>query len=115
MPIPLTKETLACGYDYLCSTPPFNRWKMPPSSEIKFSVVKHKDRMADYQMVGGVHHIRVSSRWIGTRHEQTLSTIAHEMVHLKMEKDGMRASHGQKFQRLADRICKIHEFDRKTF
>ena len=116
MPLALTKEALAAAYDYLCHFEPFSGWNLPPSEDVKFQVIRKKDRYAHYQMVGGVHHIAVSSRFVG-RHELLLSTLAHELCHLHCEATCMSTSnpHDATFHKLADRICKIHEFDRLIF
>jgi hypothetical protein len=45
--------------------PPFDRWNLPPSEDIKFSIIKKADRYAHYQMVNGVHHIAVSTKLSG--------------------------------------------------
>jgi hypothetical protein len=116
MPLPLNVEMLACAYDYLCCVPPFSRWNMPPSEDVKFLIIRQADRYAHYQMVNGVHHIAVSSKFVG-RHESLISTLAHELIHLHMRaaRISSRNPHGKAFQKLADEVCKIHEFDRLTF
>lgn len=116
MPLPLNKETLAAAYDYLCELPPFNKWNLPHSEDVKFSVIRKSDRFAHYQMVGGVHHIAVSSMFVG-RHESLLSSLSHEMVHLHIEASGMSTDnpHDAVFHKLADKVCKLHDFDRLTF
>ncbi len=117
MSLKLTPDMLAHCYDYLCCTPPFTKWNMPPSEDIKFLVIKTADRYAHYQMVNNVHNIAVSVRWVG-RHQTLLSTLAHEMVHLHIRSAGIRQrhAHGGAFQRLADEVCKEHvEFDRLNF
>jgi hypothetical protein len=116
MPLPLNPEMIALAYDYLCCTPPFNKWNLPHSEEVKFTIIKKKDRYAHYQMIGGVHHIAMSSQFVG-RHELLLSTLAHELIHLHCEMACMSSSnpHDAAFHKLADRVCRIHEFDRLIF
>jgi len=116
MPLPLNVEMLALAYDYLCCLPPFSKWNMPPSEDVKFIVIRAPDRYAHYQMVDGVHSIAVSTKFVG-RHENLLSTMSHEMIHLHMKAARMSARnpHGKAFQKLADEVCKIHDFDRLTF
>lgn len=116
MPLPLSAEMLAHAYDYLACQPPFNKWNLPPSEDIKFAVIKKKDRYAHYQMIGGVHHIAFSSRYVG-RHEILIATMAHELIHLHVEASCISTAspHGAAFNKFADRICKIHEFDRLIF
>lgn len=117
MALPLNAEMLAHAFDYLCCCPPFNKMNMPHSEDVKFSIGSRKDRYAHYQMIGGDHHIVLSSRFVG-RHIMLLSTMAHEMVHLYEEVNCLNGGgiHGPGFQKLADRVCKHHpEFDRLNF
>ena len=116
MALPLTVEMVAHAYEYLCCTAPFNKWNLPASEDIKFSIIRKKDRYAHYQLVRGVHHIALSSRFVG-RHESLLSTLCHEMIHLHMASvcAEERDDHGPTFSKYADRVCKIHEFDRLIF
>jgi hypothetical protein len=115
MALPLNVEMLAHAYDYLCALPPFDKWNMPPSEDVKFSVIRG-DYCAHYQMVNGVHNIAVSTKWVG-RHESLLAALGHEMIHLHCTaaRISSRNPHGKAFQKLADEVCKIHEFDRLTF
>ena len=107
---------LAHAYDYLCCMKPFDKWNLPPSEDIKFRIIRKKDRYAHYRMEGGQHYIEVSSLAVG-RHEMLISTLAHEMIHLHQEMMGILGNnpHDVAFHKLADRVCKIHEFDRLTF
>ncbi len=43
--------------------------------------------------------------------------MAHEMIHLHAELSCMATSnpHDAAFHKIADQVCKIHEFDRLTF
>lgn len=116
MTLPLNVEMLAHAYDYLCCTPPFSKWNLPPSEEVKFGVIKSKDRQAHYYVTDGIHHIDLSSRYIG-QHATIIATMAHELVHLHMHQACMttRNEHNAAFHKLADRVCKIHGFDRLDF
>lgn len=116
MALTLTAEMLSHAYDYLACQKPFNGWNLPPSEDIKFAVVRRKDRFAHYQMKAGEHHIVFSSHYVG-RHEVLIATMAHEMIHLHAELAGMATNnpHDAAFQKIADRVCKIHEFDRLIF
>ncbi len=107
---------LAHAYEYLACLPPFNGWNLPSSEEVKFSVNSSRKNFAHYQMAGGVHHISFSSRFIG-RHEILIATMAHEMIHLHQEQACIAGdnAHDAAFHKYADRICKIHEFDRLIF
>lgn len=110
-----TPEIMAAAYDLLRTTLPFRGWHLPPSDDVKFCVTRHKDRAADYTFDGD-HCIRVSQL-----KNQTLQTllisIAHEMCHMKEWMSGARwdVHHGAAFNRLADRVCRVHLFDRGIF
>jgi hypothetical protein len=112
----LSPEMLAHAYDYLACQKPFSGWNLPPSEDIKFSVVRRRDRYAHYQMKEGEHHIVFSSHYVG-RHEVLIATMAHEMIHLHAEQTCIATSnpHDAAFHKFADRVCKLHEFDRRTF
>lgn len=116
MPLPLNPEMLAHLYDYLAACPPFSKWNMPPSEDVKFSVIRKKDRMAHYFFHRETHNIGVSSTFVGS-HSTLLSSMAHEMLHLHMRQTCWNAvnPHDKAFQRYADRICRIHDFDRLIF
>jgi predicted SprT family Zn-dependent metalloprotease len=60
--------------------------------------------------------IELSSRHV-TSNYMLLATMAHEMVHLYLETHRMHGDdhHGEAFQRLADQICEIHDFNRRDF
>lgn len=116
MTIQLNPEMLAHAYEYMACQPPFSKWNLPSSEDVKFSVIKNKDRFAHHQRIGDVHHIVFSSRYVG-RHELLLATMSHELIHLHMDQAcmSMKNPHGAAFQKFADRICKLHEFDRLIF
>lgn len=112
----LTKAMLAQAYDYLCEWPPFSKWNMPPSEDVKFGVIKRKDIYAQFYTLDKIPCIEVSAGRVGA-HQILLSTLAHEMLHLHMHTSCPDSGkpHGKAFQKFADRVCKIHGFDRLNF
>ncbi len=116
MALTLTPEMMAHAFEYLACQKPFNGWNLPAAEDIRFLVVRRKDRFAHYQWKGGRHHIVFSSQYVG-RHEVLIATMAHEMIHLHAELSCMATSnpHDAAFHKIADKVCKIHEFDRLTF
>lgn len=116
MILPLTPATLEAAYNYLRSTPPFVRWRLPPGGDVKFGIIRSRDRQAHYFSRNDVHHIEFSSRYVGT-HANLLSTMAHEIIHLHMSQTCLtqRNPHDATFRKYADRVCKIHGFDRLMF
>ena len=118
MTLPLSPPILRAAYEYLRTTPPFNRWSLPEGGEVEFLVIKTRDRYADHCLYTetGKHVIRVSSGVIGYS-ASLIAAMAHEMVHAKqaVAKTETRAQHNAEFHRLAKLVCKYHGFDPKTF
>lgn len=114
--IQLSPDMLAHCYDYLICQKPFSGWNLPPSEDVKFKVIKHKDRTAHYEHHKGTHTIAMSSTYVG-RHEMLISSMAHEIIHLHMLQTcwNRRNQHDAAFQKYADQVCKVHEFDRLIF
>lgn len=120
MTLQLTTEMLAGAYEYLKSTPPFNKWSLPEADEIEFKVSRRTTEFGRYQLVGGKHVISLSSVSIG--HTSTLiSIMAHETIHLHLEESKMESrsgnlnTHNAAFRILAAQVCKVHGFDPKSF
>lgn len=119
MTLPLTPETLAAAYDYLKTTPPFNKWGLPESDEVKFIVGRSRKVFAHYQWNGKQHTITVSSNGVGQTGTLFL-ILAHEMIHLfledsEMESRGTMNTHGLWFRKFAAQACKSHGWDLKAF
>lgn len=113
--IHLTPEILRAAYEYLRATPPFNRWRLPAADEVEFHVTRHKDRTGDCETAGGQEPIiRISAALVGWT-SSLMATMAHELVHLYLDRKGVRAHHGREFQRCARLVCKRHGFDPRLF
>ncbi len=120
MTLPLTPDTLAAAYDYLCTTPPFHRWKLPESDDVVFRVSRVHKEFGHYQKHGDDHIISASAASIG--YDLTLLTLmSHEMIHMylritnKESKHKGANVHNLWFRKYAARVCKIHGFDPKAF
>lgn len=122
MTLPLTPDLLQASYDFLCETPPFKKWSMPPGDEVAFHVGAFVDKFGEYSRNGkkypvGTHHITISMKCVG--HTGTLlRTMAHEMIHLwqAVKKSETRhAEHNAEFRRLSLYVCKFHGFDPREF
>ena len=121
MSLTLTPESLAAAYEYLRTTRPFKRWKLPHADEVEFRVERLKDRAADHSVVHRpekLHTIRVSTENVKTT-DGLLEVMAHEMVHAYQ--DGVagtgsrRAEHNKEFVRLSARVCKEHGWQLSLF
>ena len=114
MTLRLTPDMLAAGYDFLRTTTPFLRWRLPESDELRFHVVRHAVLSADFGVEAGMPFIRISEGCNG--HSVTLlASLAHEMIHLRQYLTGDRELHGPRFQRMAAKVCAAHGFDPKIF
>ncbi len=115
MSIPLTPETLAACYDYLCTLPPASSWNLPHSEDVVFKVSRAKSVYGRFHPTSPPM-IEISSNHVG-RHDTLLSTMHHEIVHLHQFMTGILKPNGhcKAFQAFADQVCKVHEFDRKLF
>src|SRR5580693_7778203 len=88
MTLPLTPEMLAAAYDFLRTTPPFTGWRLPESDDVVFGLSLRPKEFGRYQWDGEHHTITMSIKAIA--HTDTLMRyMAHEMVHLSLEKDGL--------------------------
>jgi len=114
MTLRLTPDMLAAGYDFLRTTAPFQRWRLPESDELGFHVVRDAALSADFGVREGVPLIRVSEAHNG--HTITLlASLSHEMIHLRQHLTGDREHHGPRFRRMAARVCAVQGFDPKIF
>lgn len=104
-------DEVAAAYDYLCGTLPFKRWKLPESDYFAIHVTEHTDRFGHFDDKNdrGIWVIGVSTTHTKT-YGQLLSTIAHEMVHIRLKRMGFKdwAQHGYRFRRLAMQVCRWH-------
>ena len=109
-----TADDLRAAYEYLQTLKPFDGWKIPPSVKIYFKV--NKSRMLAGEYDTDPHTIKVSSYCCQTQ-QATLETMAHEMVHLHLEKSKhyKHARHGKQFKACAKAVCKQFGWDVKTF
>lgn len=113
MGIRLTPLVLESAYRFLQNTQPFKSWNLPHADTVVFRVLR-TEHMGQCESKNGQHEISISEKKVG--HVFTLvETMAHEMTHLKCDREGVRAHHGKDFQRWAKQVCKYHGFDPKAF
>lgn len=119
MTLRLTPAKLIAAYEYLRSTEPFNRLKLPDPDDLEFRVTSHVDRFGHFDDRDGKYpypNISISAVHVRTG-LMLLETAAHEMVHIARFVSGDRGweSHGPKFKRLAKQVCRVHGFKLETF
>lgn len=117
MTLPLHPDMLASAYDYLRTTPPFNRWNLPDAEDVLFVVTRSKRTMGTHSTVNGRHVIEVSRCKVGYT-GTLMSLMAHEMVHMHevLTKTGTPGvEHNAAFQQFSKQVCKYHGFDPNEF
>lgn len=111
-------DELAAAYDFLRTTPPFRRWKLPPSDEITFVVNKHAQNRGDFHVDANDRPVMRVSMAAVSHTNSLLAVIAHESIHLyqwRTKRETANTKHNADFHRLAARVCAIHGFDAVAF
>lgn len=109
----LTSENLGHLYDMACKLPPFNKFKMPKSSRVKFKVIKNLDIYGCFDEIE--LEIQISSNACG--HFTTiLQTLLHEMAHLALyiKKDPKFDLHEESFLKLKAVYSEVYNLDPKS-
>lgn len=116
MTLPLTPDTLRAAYDFLATTPPFNKWNLPDGDDITFRVAKDRTLFGWHDKRRGKPHLIAISEYLVGQITTLMETMSHEMIHLHEERSCIRGNHGPAFKKFAEQVCKIHTcFDRKRF
>jgi hypothetical protein len=116
MTLRLTPDNLAAAYEYLRSTLPFARWKLPHADEIGFRVTRHHGHIATHQG-GNTCTIEVSSYCVGQT-STLMWAMGHEMIHLHQYLHGHETRgvvHNADFWRKARSACRRHGWDERMF
>ena len=111
----LSRESLRAAYDFLRTTPPFDKWNLPPGEAVVFHVGHKAEDYGLYEWRGRRHHLTVHRGAVRTN--LLVMTVAHEMIHLHMRESRVDrgGEHNATFHRLADRVCRIHGWPRERF
>ena len=124
MSLRLTPRNLEAAYEYLITTAPFNKWKLPDADDLEFHVTSDKKRYGHLQAVTDTKYTKTANKLVialsGIHSKTThtiMETMAHECCHLKRFLEGghKAMTHGPRFKKLARAVCKAHGFDIRTF
>ena len=77
-------------------------------------MTRNKTTCGDHLLENGVHRIRISSNKVSTTNV-LVELMAHEMCHVKCDRDGVIAEHGADFLAAARTVCRIHGWDPASF
>lgn len=123
----ITPESCRAVYDYLRTTLPYRRWRLPDSEAVEFRITKSADKYGsvNYPTIKG-HRIRpiveISDHLVWCT-DLLVRTMAHEMIHLrqfqldgwKVVEKGKEYGHGEDFQAMAKLVCRRHGFNPQEF
>jgi hypothetical protein len=87
---------------------------MPDGDAVAFRVMRHKDLRGQCFWDNGRPVIDVSAKNVGHT-DNLLQTMAHEMVHIHLDRNGVRSDHGADFRAGAVAVCRHHGWDVKLF
>jgi hypothetical protein len=112
----ITPDILHWAYEYLRHTPPFRRWGLPEADEVEFHVTRSQEARGHCQQAGaaGAAVIAVSQALV-VRTQRLIETVAHEMIHLYLDRRGVKSAHGAEFKKCAAAVCREHGFDPGDF
>lgn len=110
----LSPAMLEAAYCYLLTTPPCNRWKLPPADDVEFCITNSPTRSGTYRPDGERDIISISAKIVG-RSYILMMVMAHEINHLRCYRLGLGLTHGREFKRRAALICREHGFDERLF
>jgi hypothetical protein len=109
----ITEQSVKMIYSMLRKLPPFDSWKLPPASKIKFKVDPNFKFMGELD-------VKPYKMTFGTKHQEhflsIVTTVAHEMVHLHLYLEGVASynQHRRIFRQKSAEIGSLYGFDRKT-
>jgi len=117
MSIKISPAILEATYELLRSTWPKDLRRLPHAEDISFSVIADKGNRGEFYVDANGTPWIVASQPCHHTLDELLRTVAHEMCHLYEYLYGERKDihHGAWFNRVANRICRVHQFDRGAF
>lgn len=111
----LTKQNLRKLYACFVKLPPFNRYPMPSPLKMRFEVIDSDDCDGLFTPSNMTIHIETRQNSF----KKMTEVLLHEMIHVLLYKRNMYtnkyANHDGNFEELANEICKLYKFNRKTF
>ena len=115
--IRFTPETLKAVYDMLCTVPPFDKWNMPDSDEMHFTVCRSPNKLGWCVFSKNKWSVAISIGTV-TRLNLLICTMMHEMIHVhegNVNIDRNDVQHSRAFKKWAAQVCDIHNLDPYIF
>ena len=110
----LTQRHLAAIYSMLAAMPPFDRYSLPSDAVVQFKVNRSGQAKGTYEPDPYLITVSKSEH---ADYQDVVHTVAHEMVHLALDRVGEEhhANHGAQFNRLGAECCNLWNWDFKAF
>lgn len=110
----LTGQILQATYDLLRTLPPFHHWRLPHSSSLIFRVNRSTMTLGTFDVDPPI--ISLSSVMNKTM-QDVLETMAHEMTHLHLERNGKggHEDHNEGFTNARDEVCLAWGWNKDKF
>jgi hypothetical protein len=111
----LNKKTLRHLYSVFIKLPPFNRYPMPSPIKMRFEVMESDDSDGLFTPDNKTIHIEIRQNSFKKMSEVLLHEMIHVLLYERNKYTNKYAEHDGSFAELADEICKLYKFNRKTF
>lgn len=111
----LNKKTLRHLYSAFIRLPPFNRYKMPSSYKMRFEVMESDDCDGLFTPGNRTIHIEIRQNSFKKMSEVLLHEMIHVLLYERNKYTNKYTNHDGDFAELADEVCKLYKFNRKTF
>lgn len=125
----ITPAVLEAAYSLLLTTPPFNRWRLPPAEDVVFRVVRRigdnpdiwaqhlSERQVKKPKIAKGHHLIDVNENRVAQLSTLIPLMAHELCHVResMLINYTGEAHGATFKKLAAQVCRHHGFDPHAF
>lgn len=110
----LSAAILAQAYTGLSLLPPFSGWRIPAAEHVNFRITKSSMVYGTYD--ADPHEITIS-RTMCLTPADLVQTMAHEMVHIALERKGAKdhADHDASFREAAQEVCAVFGWDADKF
>jgi hypothetical protein len=109
-------QVRAC-YEFMATMPPFCQYKLPPSEEIEFQVVRDRTLHGWHKTASNKHHILAISENSVGHTSSLIYDVSHEMIHLLQAEKGTstNSAHNAEFRKIARAVCRLNGFDYRVF
>ena len=106
----ITPKRVAMMYHLLRGLPPFSRWSLPETVDVRFHTPCRRDVYGEHCHKRGGHIVTVSTDNHG-HFDTALRTLAHEMIHMAQAEAKEMTTHGPGWDRRAEAVGRALGWD----